>query len=279
MKRYLIKIIFLICMCLICPLSASAEVDWSVQQIIDFEQKPVDIVMSSRGSYMYVLTEDGIIHIYDSSGNLKGRIEAGKNVDQIASGSKENILILKSKKNKEIRTISVEFIKEINIEGSPYKGNADAPVVIVVFTDYQCGYCGRLLPKLNQVIEKNKDTVKIVTKNLPLRMHKNARKAAAAALTAYSMGKFDEFHEELYKNAAQLDDKKVGEMATSFGLNPDEFIKEMKSKKIQNEIKRDMRDAEKAGVRATPTVFVNGRRLKNLSITGFQHAIDAQLKK
>lgn len=279
MKRYLIKIFFLVCMCLICPLSESAEVDWQAQQTIKLEKKPVDVIMSSRGSYIFILTEDGIIHIYNPAGTLKGQINAGKNVDSIACGPDENLLILKSKKNNEIRTIVLEFIKDINIKGSPFKGNADAPVVIVVFTDYQCGYCARLLPKLNQVIEKNKDTVKIVTKNYPLPMHKNARKAAAAALTAHSMGKFNEFHEALYKNAAQLDDKKVGEIAASLGLDPDEFIKKMKSKKIQNQIKRDMSDAKKAEVRATPTVFINGKNLKNLSITGFQNAIDAQLKK
>lgn len=137
MKRYLIKITFLVCMCLICPLSASAEVDWTTQQIKNFEKEPVDIVMSVNGSYMYILTEDGIIHVYDSAGNLKGQIEAGKHIDQITSGPKDNLLILKSSKNREVQTIIVDFIQEISIEGSPYKGNADAPIVIAVFTDYQ----------------------------------------------------------------------------------------------------------------------------------------------
>jgi hypothetical protein len=136
-KRYLIKIFLLMCMCLICQYSAHADVDWTVQQIIKFEKKPLDTVVSIRGKYMYILTEDGIIHVYDSDGNPEGQIEAGKDVDQIAAGPKDDLLVLKSGKNKDVRTIFVDFIQKINIQGSPYKGNADAPVLIVVFTDYQ----------------------------------------------------------------------------------------------------------------------------------------------
>lgn len=137
MKRYPLIFILLICMCLIYPFSAFAEVDWTIQQIINFEKKPVDVVMSDRGLYMFVLTDDGIVHVYDSAGNLKGRIEAGKDVDQITAGPKDNLLILKSKKNKDVQTVIIDFIKDISIEGSPFKGNADAPIVIVDFTDYQ----------------------------------------------------------------------------------------------------------------------------------------------
>ena len=84
------------------------------------------MVMSSRGSYLFVLTDDGIIHVYDSVGNLKGQVEAGKDVDKIACGQSENLLILKYKKSKEIKKIVIDFIQDIDIEGSPYKGNKNA---------------------------------------------------------------------------------------------------------------------------------------------------------
>ena len=136
-KRYFVGVILIMFVCLICPWSASAEVDWQVQQTINLEKKPIDVAVSARGSYLFILTDDGIVHVYDKAGNLKGLIEPGKNVDGIACGSDENILILKNKKKREVRTIIVEYIQDIDIEGSPYRGNADAPVVIVVFTDYQ----------------------------------------------------------------------------------------------------------------------------------------------
>ena len=137
MKGYPVKIIYLVCLCLICPLSASAEVDWQAKRTINLKKSPVDLVMSARGTYMYILTDDGVIYVYDSAGSLKGEIEAGKDVDKIAAGSNDNLLILTSKKNRKVQTISVDFIQEINIKGSPFKGKADAPVNIVVFTDYQ----------------------------------------------------------------------------------------------------------------------------------------------
>ena len=110
-------------------------------------------------------------------------------------------------------------------------------------------------------------------------MHRFARKAAAAALAAESMGKFWEFHEALYENNNELNIEKVREIAAGMGLDPDVFEKEMNSEKIQNRIDKDIMDAEKAEVRGTPTVFINGRLLRDRSLEGFQEMIDAQLKK
>ena len=137
MKGYFIKTVLVLLLSLICSWSASAEVEWQLEQIIHLDKKPIDMVMSARGTYLFVLTNDGIVHVYDSSGDIKGEIDVEKNVDGIACGPSENILLLKSKKNKQITKISVEFVEDINIKGSPYKGNIDAPVVIAVFTDYQ----------------------------------------------------------------------------------------------------------------------------------------------
>jgi hypothetical protein len=136
--KILHKVILLISIySLLIPLQALAEVEWQTQTTFNLDKKPVDMVMSIRGSYLFVLTEDGIIHVYDSKYNLKGKIDAGKDVDSITSGPDDNILILKSKKEREIRTIQVDFLQEINIEGSPFMGKVDAPVVMIVFTDYE----------------------------------------------------------------------------------------------------------------------------------------------
>jgi hypothetical protein len=135
--KILQRIIFIfICSALI-SLQTLAEVEWQAQTTFNLDKKPVDMVMSIRGAYLFVLTEDGFIHIYDSNYNLKGKINAGKDVDSITNGPDDNILILKSKKHREIRSILVDFTQKINIEGSPFMGREDAPVVMIVFTDYQ----------------------------------------------------------------------------------------------------------------------------------------------
>lgn len=129
------------------------------------------------------------------------------------------------------------------------------------------------------MIEKNRDKVKLVSKNMPLSMHKYARSAAAAALAADSMGKFWEFHEALYKNMSKLSDEKVSEIAMSLQLDPDKILKNMKSKEIQDKIDKDIRDAEEAGVRGTPAIFINGKQLRDHTIEGFQDMINAQLQR
>lgn len=279
MKRFLSLTMVIMFFYMIFPLPALAEVEWETQQVLNFKRKPVDVAVSARGSYLFVLTDDGIIHVYDSNGEQKGRIEAGKHVDKIACGSNENILLLKDSKSREIRKIKIDFIQDIDIKGSPYKGNKDAPVVIVVFTDYQCPYCARLVPTLDQVIADNRDNVKLVIKNFPLPMHSYAKKAAEASLAAYSMGKFWEFHDALFKNSKQLNDKKVREIATSLGLDPDELERKMNSKEVRKKINRDKTDADKVDVRGTPTIFINGRKLRDRSVEGFQDVIDTMLKK
>ena len=110
-------------------------------------------------------------------------------------------------------------------------------------------------------------------------MHDYARDAAAAALAAFEMGKFMEFQEALYENSYQLGDEKIREIAADLGLDPGKFEQLMKSEKIRKKIELDMIEAEKVGANGTPTIFINGRRLRDRSIEGFQNVIDTLLKK
>jgi protein-disulfide isomerase len=135
------------------------------------------------------------------------------------------------------------------------------------------------VPVLEQVLEKYPDDAKIVFKNFPLRNHKFAMKAAVAALAAESEGKFWEFHDELFKNYNKLSDQKIREIALGLGFDQAEFEKKMNDPKITAMIRQDLRDGAQAGVRGTPTIFINGRRLKNRSLQGFQAAVDKELQR
>ena len=104
-------------------------------------------------------------------------------------------------------------------------------------------------------------------------------KAATVALAAESQGKFWEFHDMLFKNYNKLNDQKISEIALELGLDQTQFEKKMKDPKITARIKQDVREGAQAGVRGTPTVFINGKRLKNRSLKGFQAAIDKELQK
>jgi len=121
--------------------------------------------------------------------------------------------------------------------------------------------------------------VKLVVKNFPLNNHKFARKAAQAALAAKEQGKFWEFHHTLFQNYKSINDGKIQDIAKELNLDMEKFNKDMNSKAVQYIINRDVQDGRKIGVRGTPTVYINGKRLNDRKLSGFTEMIEAELKK
>jgi protein-disulfide isomerase len=134
------------------------------------------------------------------------------------------------------------------------------------------------VPLLEQVLEKNPKTAKIVFKNFPIRSHKFARKAAVAALAADRQGKFWEFHDELFNNYNRLNEEKVQEIATKLKLNKAQFEKDRTDPLLLEKVEHDYNEGVEMNVGGVPTVFVNGRKLKNISRQGFQELIDKELE-
>ncbi len=133
------------------------------------------------------------------------------------------------------------------------------------------------MPLLEQVLDQNPDTVKLVFKNMPLRFHQFAEPSARAALAAHKQGKFWQFHDELFKSE-KLSNELINNIAVDLGLDMAQFNKDMNSAEISRMIEKDLMDAQKVGVTGTPTIFINGKKLKNRSIQGFQMMIDQELK-
>jgi protein-disulfide isomerase len=132
---------------------------------------------------------------------------------------------------------------------------------------------------LEQVLEKNPSTVKIVYKNFPLRSHKYATTAAVAALAAGRQGKFWEFHDELYKIYKQINDQKILEIAQKLALDLAQFETDIKDPAIRQMIRQDHQEGLRNGVKGIPTVYINGKQLRSRSLNDFQIAIDKELKK
>jgi protein-disulfide isomerase len=135
------------------------------------------------------------------------------------------------------------------------------------------------VPVLEQVLEKNPENVKLVFKNFPLRNHKFARQAAIAALAAERQGKFWEFHDLLFKDYNRLNEQKIREIAQKLNLDMMKFEQDRKDSAIEATINRDLAEGNRVGVQGTPTVFINGRLLRNRTLPGFQDMIDEMLKK
>ena len=259
--------------------SSHAEVEMTIARTLTLDEIPVDTALSVGGKYIFVLTDKAKVLVYTPDGKLSDTIPVDKSIDSIKAGPREEILLLVSSKKKTVQVAVLEFVQEINVTGSPFRGTADAPVIIALFTDFQCPYCARILPLLNQVLEKYQGKVKLVFKNFPLSTHQFARKAAAAALAAGKQGKFWELHDRLFQNYNRLNDQVVQEQAKELGLDLQKFDKDMADPQIMQVINQDMQDGAKAGVRGTPTLFVNGSLLRNTNLEGFQAAIDKELEK
>ena len=127
------------------------------------------------------------------------------------------------------------------------------------------------------MLEKYPGKVKLVFKNFPLRNHAQARPAAIAALAAGEQGKFWEYHDKIFENYKALNDDAFQKFARELGLDVKAFNVARKKPELAAVVNRDMQEGGRAGVRGTPTIFVNGRRLQQRSLDGFSQAIDREL--
>lgn len=254
------------------------RLEWSQQENWQVDGKPVDMVRSLDGKYTFILNEQHQVLVYDQMGAIQGRIPVAAGVNAIDIAPQGESLYLIDKDTSSFTALSVDFVLDIDTVGSPMRGAADAPVSMVVFTDFQCPYCIKLVPLLDEIFEKNQGKVKIIFKNMPLQFHEMADPAARAALAANEQGKFWEFHDKLF-TAPQLNPDAITSIARGLGLDMARFENDMKSPEIRQKLNKDMLDAQKAGVTGTPTVYINGRKLKQRSLQGFQELIDDELKK
>ena len=171
-------------------------------------------------------------------------------------------------------------VYEIPLGNSPVLGKADAPVVVVEFSDFQCPYCGRLQPDLKALLEKNPDKVKLVFKHFPLDFHQNARPAAIAAMAAQEQGKFWQLHDVLFQNQATLDASKLDDFAKQAGLDVARFKKDRESKAADYDkrIVADLQLGAQSGVQGTPSLYIGGKKVRDRSVAGMSAMVEEALK-
>jgi len=162
----------------------------------------------------------------------------------------------------------------------PAHGPANAPVTIVEFSDFQCPYCSRLIPTLEQVKQKYGDKIRIVFRQYPLPMHPNAQKAAEASLCANEQGKFWEMHDAMFKNQQELAVDNLKSKAAALGLKAEEFNTCLDSGKFAAQIQSDVKDGSAVGVSGTPAMFINGRFVNGaVPIEQISSIIDDELRR
>ena len=278
-RKKLISLVSCLGLQLALALPAQATVETNTVLSLKSSGSPVDTTMSADGHWLFVLTSQGKVEVYEANGTLKDTIKIDVPADQIASSPTGEQLYLSNKATGAITIMAVSFIQNIDTAGAPFKGPEKAPVVVVVFSDYQCPYCAKVSPLLYEVLKQYPKDVKLVHKNFPLQSHQFSLPAAIAALAAHRQGKFWEMHDKILENYRTLSDERFSEFAKAVGLDMDQFAKDSKDPQTRKQVELDLQSGIKAEVRGTPTIFVNGRRLNARSFDDMKALIEAELKK
>lgn len=173
-------------------------------------------------------------------------------------------------------------VANIVVGNAPFIGKADAKVTVVEFSDFQCPFCSKGAKIMNEIKKKYGSKVKIAFKNYPLPFHSHAKVAAQAALCANDQGtkKFWKMHDAMFADQAKLMESGLIASAKKIGLNEKKFLECLKSGKFAAQVAADMKEGQDAGVKSTPTFFVNGMLVSGAQpLAVFSELIDEELKK
>jgi protein-disulfide isomerase len=171
-------------------------------------------------------------------------------------------------------------VYDVEVGDSPALGRRDAPVTIVEFSDFQCPYCAATAPLLKRVLERYDERVRLVYKHFPLSFHREGRPAALASLAAEEQGGFWEMHDLLFRESADLREERFPDLAQEAGLDVETFLLDYEENRAEYEARviEDYTQGLRLGVRGTPTLFVNGRRVMVRTFEEISAMIDEELR-
>ena len=117
--------------------NGNAGMEFDVRQTIPLTNKALDLATSGDGKHLYILLEGGVVDVYDFNGQRQDSFKVGASVDKIAASQDGSVLYLTDSNAKTMKIAEVSYLATIDTVGSPYKGKADAPVVIAIYSDFQ----------------------------------------------------------------------------------------------------------------------------------------------
>lgn len=170
---------------------------------------------------------------------------------------------------------------DVSADDDAVKGDVNAPVEIIEFSDFECPFCQRFYSETLPQIEQNyiaTGKVKLIYRDFPLSIHANAQKAGEASECAGEQGKFWEMHDAMFESTTGLGVASLKAMASNIGLDTAEFNTCLDSGAMAAEVRADMAAGTQAGVTGTPSFFVNGVKISGAQpYQVFQAAIEAAL--
>lgn len=167
---------------------------------------------------------------------------------------------------------------EVSADDDPAHGPADAPVVIIEFSDFNCPYCGRFARETLPLLRENYDgRIRFVYRDFPI-LGDSSLQAAIAAECADDQGAFWDFHDLLFENQGGFNQEMFIRFGEALGLDIEQFTACQNDPATREEIGGDFAVAQRLSVSGTPTFFINGRRVVGAQpYEVFQGVIDEEL--
>ncbi len=165
--------------------------------------------------------------------------------------------------------------KDANV---PSVGAANAPVTVVEFFDYQCGYCKRAFDDVMAMADDDTQKIRTVFLELPI-LTPESLVAAKAALAAQKQGKYLELHRAMMGSRGKLTDDRINELAAGAGIDVAQMRKDMNGDDVRQELSRNAAMAKSIGVNGTPAFLINGTLVSGADMERVQSLVDAGLAK
>jgi protein-disulfide isomerase len=172
------------------------------------------------------------------------------------------------------------IVRNISLDLAASRGSGTAPVTVVMFSDFQCPACAATSPILESIINIfGENNVRLAVKNFPLtKIHPLSMEAAIAARAAFNQGRFFDYIHLIYSNQADLSFEDFRKFASDIGLDINRFEADRRRPETTAAVQSDITEAKALNVNVTPTIFVNGVKLQQLSAQAFRRAIEDALQ-
>jgi len=173
---------------------------------------------------------------------------------------------------------STPINKGVDKDGRAYRGADAATLTIYEYSDFECPFCGRVQPTVEQVLRAYPKEIRVEFRNYPLEIHPRAMPSAIAGVCADEQGKFWEMHDKMFANQLALSDADLARYAADIGLNISAFQTCIASDEASQKVQKDMLEAAAVGVQATPSFKVGETFVRGAQpFDKFKQAIDSEL--
>ena len=174
--------------------------------------------------------------------------------------------------------IDLDQVHELNLNGAPLSGPADAPITLVAFSDFHCPHCARGAGILTRLRDEHPDSIRLAFKHFPAN-GPSGRTAAKLALAAQRQGLFWQMHDYLFARDGELGEEAVAEAIAAVGLDEVQFRSDWQDPGLAAQIEEDFQEGLALGLKGTPTFFVNGVKVTGANAAAIQKVVGHFLAK